>query len=345
MKAIIIIIGVFFGIGFGMYKGIDKQKPFYWKIIAILSMFVLIVLTFTPPIAASLSISKYLASAISGYSGNIKVWTKTYKPIFNSNGDNSWEVIIADNNQSAKLRVYEQNLPEEFKSGNLLVLNAKYMPLEDYFTYNRTVKVNPLLVLPVVPGLEEQIRIMNFHVPVAWISVLAYLFAMIYSIGFLKTKDIKYDLKASASAEIGTMFCILATVTGMVWAKLNWGSFWNWDPRETSIFILLLIYGAYFALRAALDDEVARAKLSSVYSIIAFITVPFLIFVLPRIVEGLHPGSENDVTAGPVLSKKENTLNFVQQISFSLGFAAFSLVYFWLLNLRYRIKKIDYDIY
>jgi heme exporter protein C len=155
----------------------------------------------------------------------------------------------------------------------------------------------------------------------------------------------EYDLKATASAEIGTIFTILATVTGMIWAKLNWGSFWNWDPRETSIFILLLIYGAYFALRSALENEELKARLSSVYSIIAFITVPFFVFILPRLLTGLHPGSSNDNSSGPVVSTQANTLNFLQQITFSLGFTSISLIFFWMLNIRYRMKKLINHIY
>ena len=65
--------------------------------------------------------------------------------------------------------------------------------------------------------------------------------------------------------------------------------YWNWDPRQTSIFILLIIYGAYFLLRSAVEDEERRARMASVYSILAFISVPFLVFIIPRIYMSLHP--------------------------------------------------------
>jgi heme exporter protein C len=140
------------------------------------------------------------------------------------------------------------------------------------------------------------------------------------------------------------MFCILATITGAVWAKFNWGSYWNWDPRETSIFVLLLIYGAYFALRAAIDKEELRARLSSIYSIIAFITVPFFVFVLPRITTGLHPGSVGEGNSGPVLSAQPEMLNFTKQIVFSLSIASYTIIYFWILNLTIRMKQIELKI-
>ena len=142
---------------------------------------------------------------------------------------------------------------------------------------------------PVIPGLEQKARILFFHVPMSWTSVVAFAVSMAYAVRYLSRKDLDDDLKSASSAGLGLMFCILATVTGSLWAKFNWGSFWNWDPRETSIFVLLLIYGAYFALRSAIDSEEKKATLAAVYAIIAGVTVPFFIFIMPRIVASLHP--------------------------------------------------------
>ena len=94
--------------------------------------------------------------------------------------------------------------------------------------------------IPKIGILGDKARIIFLHVPTAWLSVLAFLLSMIYSIQYLKKRDIIYDIKAVSAAEIGFLFSILATVTGSIWAKFSWGSFWNWDPRETSIFILLI---------------------------------------------------------------------------------------------------------
>jgi heme exporter protein C len=204
--------------------------------------------------------------------------------------------------------------------------------------------VNPWCVLPYVPSLGEKLRILNFHVPVAWIAVLAYLLSMFYSIRYLRRGNAIDDIKASSSAALGTMFCILATVTGMLWAKFNWGHFWNWDPRETSIFILLMIYFAYFTLRAAIDREDLRAKLSAVYDILAAVTVPFFIFILPRITTGLHPGSASEDTSGPVLSAQSEMLNMFKQFTFALAFGAFTAFFFWLLNLLVRLKSLKVEI-
>lgn len=143
--------------------------------------------------------------------------------------------------------------------------------------------------IPPAMGLGELSRIAWFHIPVAWISVLSFGTALVCSISYLRTRNLLWDDRATAAAEIGLIFALLATISGAMWAKKAWGVYWNWDPRESSIVILLLIYGAYFALRAAVDDPERKGILAGVYNIIAFITVPYLIFVVPRIMESLHP--------------------------------------------------------
>lgn len=195
---------------------------------------------------------------------------------------------------------------------------------------------------PFIPGLEEKARNIFFHVPMAWTSVLAFFMALYYGIQYLRTKNQDYDLRSVSSAGLGLMFCILATVTGSIWAKFNWGSFWNWDPRETSIFILLLIYGAYFVLRSAVDDDEKRATLSSVYSIMAGVTVPFFIFVMPRIMSGLHPGSLGDEQgSGPVLEMK---MSPNMQVIFFASLIGFTLLYYWMYSLRIRAARIEKQI-
>lgn len=191
-----------------------------------------------------------------------------------------------------------------------------------------------LYPIPFIPALGDKARVLYFHVPTAWVTVLAFLMSMVYSVQYLRKKDIFYDYKAASAAGLGLLFCILATVTGAVWAKFNWGAFWNWDPRQTSIFLLLLIYGAYFALRSATESEETRAKLSSVYSILSFITVPFFIFILPRIVETLHPD--------PIVnSSGKINMDRSMLIIFLSSLAGFTWLYLWMLKLKIRLAKIE----
>lgn len=186
---------------------------------------------------------------------------------------------------------------------------------------------------PVIPGLEEKAKIIFFHVPTSWLTVIAFFMSLIYSVKYLRKKDLNDDLKAYSAAQLGIVFCILATVTGSIWAKFSWGSFWHWDPRETSIFILLLIYGAFFALRSAIETEEKRASLSSVYLIISFLTVPFFIFIMPRIMTGLHPGSADDTNSGPVVDFQ---MNANMMLVFYVSLAAFTILYFWMWKLNYK---------
>lgn len=227
---------------------------------------------------------------------------------------------------------------DTFGNGEQVIALLQRSDRDGNFLIAGITAVKPLLILPYIVGLEERARILYFHVPMSWIAFLAYIISMIFSIKLLRKYNSEYDIIASSSAALGTVFCILATVTGAVWAKFNWGSFWNWDPRETSIFVLLLIYGAYFVLRSAIENEESRARLSAVYAILGAVAAVFFIYIAPRIYGGLHPGSADDSNSGPVLSQQEGSLNILKQIILSLAFCSFTIVYFWLLNLASRIR-------
>lgn len=152
------------------------------------------------------------------------------------------------------------------------------------------VAVAMFLVVPQYEGLGNAGRIIIMHVPTAWVCVLAFAVSAAYSGLFLWKGRPEHDDYALAAAECGFLFTVLATVTGMIFSQVVWGVYWNWDPRQTSIFVLLLIYAALFALRSAIDDLDRRRQLSAVYSLFAFVTVPFLIFVAPRLADStLHP--------------------------------------------------------
>lgn len=191
---------------------------------------------------------------------------------------------------------------------------------------------------PLIPGLEHKARIMFFHVPMAWVTTIAFLVSVGYAIRFLAKKSFEDDEKSAISAGLGLLFCILATVTGAIWARFNWGAFWNWDPRQTSIFALLLIYGAYFALRSALDGNEKKAALSAVYAILAGVTVPFFIFVMPRILPGLHPGSKGSGDTGPLMG---GTINPIMRIVFYASLLGFTALYLWMFSLRVRLRRIE----
>ncbi|HHI03586.1 MAG TPA: cytochrome C biogenesis protein [candidate division Zixibacteria bacterium] len=190
-------------------------------------------------------------------------------------------------------------------------------------------------------GAVDAYRILYFHVPQAWVASLAFLISMIYSIRFLKTKNMEYDTKALTANKLGVMFAVVATVTGSIFAKMTWGEFWNWSEiREVSIFILLLIYGGYFALRSAVSDPDTRANLSAVISIIFAVAALFLIFVLPRIY-GLfsqHPSDSILNESGQI------TMGATVRIIFFSSLIMFTALFFWVYNLSVRVARLSANL-
>jgi heme exporter protein C len=188
---------------------------------------------------------------------------------------------------------------------------------------------------PAAGFIGESSRIVFFHVPIAWVTVLSFLVAMIQAIRFLKTRNPIYDLKSAVACRQGFLYAILATVTGSVFAKVMWQSFWNWDPRETSITVLLFIYAAYLILRASIEDPQRRAVLSSVYATFSFVPALFLIFIVPRVYFSLHPDTLINIQ-GKIHMYGRILFTFL----FSLG--GFTALYFWIYTLECRIEQMIY---
>jgi len=199
------------------------------------------------------------------------------------------------------------------------------------------VVIASFLYVPAIPGFGatgETARIIVYHVPAAWIAVLAYLMSTVHSVAYLVTRDPSRDRRAVVNAELGTVFCLLATVTGAIWSRAAWGMYWNWDPRQTSIAVLLLIYASYFVLRGALSDAARRARLSAVYAILAFVTVPFLVFVVPRVFPSLHP----DLGAG---GGRASAMSPEVLVVFLSSLICFTGLYLWLQNIQMRLYNLQ----
>ncbi len=187
---------------------------------------------------------------------------------------------------------------------------------------------------PVVPVLGDTTRVFYFHFPAALATCLAFGWSMVHSVLYLVRRDLGHDDHAAGAAELGLLFCIVATLSGSMWARAMWGSYWNWDPRETSIFFLLLIYASYLALRGAIEAEERRARLAAVFSCVAFVAVPFLIFVVPRIYFSLHPDPLFGERGKPDMDGR------ILLVAAAM-FAGFTALFFWLLSLRVRLGRIE----
>ena len=168
-------------------------------------------------------------------------------------------------------------------------------------------------------------RILFFHVPVAIVSFVAFIVAAFWSIRYLVKRDLAADRAAAAAVGAGVLFCVLAIVSGAVWAQVQWGAAWTWDPRQTTILLALFFYGAYLTLRDTIEDPEARARLSAAYGALGAIVAPFLFFVLPRMVESkLHNAPGSTRMGSDIL------------LVFLASIAGHVALFFWIHNLRRR---------
>jgi len=186
---------------------------------------------------------------------------------------------------------------------------------------------------PLVPVLGDTTRVFYFHFPAALLTCVAFGWSMLHSVLYLARRDLGHDAQAAGAAELGLLFCVVATLSGSLWAKAMWGSYWNWDPRETSIFFLMLIYGAYLALRSALDGEARRARLAAIYSCVAFVAVPFLIFVVPRLYFSLHPEPVLNARGKPDIDPRI-------LLAAAAMFVGETGLFAWMLALRVRVARL-----
>jgi heme exporter protein C len=183
--------------------------------------------------------------------------------------------------------------------------------------------------------IGESSRIFYFHIPQAWLAIVAFGTSMVYSIRYLRRRTLEFDQKAAIANALGLLFAILASVTGAIFAKETWGVYWNWDPRQTSVFVLMLIYAAYFSLRGAVEAEDRKAAFSAVYSIFAFGPALFLMFIFPRLMPSLHPSD----------SVLDQNLKFTMSADVALilfgSLALFTVLYVWMFNLSFRIYRLE----
>ncbi|HYM21410.1 MAG TPA: cytochrome c biogenesis protein CcsA [Candidatus Kapabacteria bacterium] len=237
----------------------------------------------------------------------------------------------------AERKLFAKNLLN-LKSGMVVVGDCTYDAGDSTYELTNVSRTDPAIIFPLVQGLGELGRNILFHVPMSFVAFIAFLVGTINSIQLLRKNDLKYDLRARAASAGGLLFTTLATITGSIWARFSWGTFWNWDSRETSILVLLLIYVAYFLLRQLLEDsEEKKARTAAVYNIIAFVTVPFLMFILPRITRSLHPGG-NGMEAPVVNLSGKTHIDPWFSIFLWINVVCFAILFYWMRDLFIRIE-------
>ena len=196
--------------------------------------------------------------------------------------------------------------------------------------------VTAVMSLVVAPPDAEQgnvQRLMYIHVPSAWLAYLSFAVVFMSSIAYLKTKRIRWDRLAAASAEVGVLFTALAIVLGSLWGKPIWGTWWTWDPRLTTTAILLLIYVGYLAVRRLPDSPARRARWAAVVGIVGFADVP-IVQLSVTWWRGLHQGAT-------VRLLGKSTIAPVMLVTLLIAVAAFTLAYVYLVALRLRVGRLE----
>ena len=145
-----------------------------------------------------------------------------------------------------------------------------------------------LFLTPVEATMGPVQKLFYFHVASAWAGMLSFLFAAVAGIGYLTSRRLNWDWLSLSAIEVGVVFGLIAIISGMIWAKPIWNTWWVWDPRLTTTAIMELIYGAYFILRSGLNTPESRARLGAVYAIISAATVPLTFFSI-RLFRTIHP--------------------------------------------------------
>jgi heme exporter protein C len=173
-------------------------------------------------------------------------------------------------------------------------------------------------------------RIFYFHVASAWVGFFAFFVTFLSGIGYLARAERRWDILALSSVEVGLAFITMTVITGSLWARPVWGTYWTWEPRLTISAVQLLIYVAYGMLRSALENPEKKARLSAVYGIVAFVTVPLSWFAI-RWWRTIHP----DILTGG------GGMAFTPRMGYTLlvSLAAFTLLYVTILRQRIRLER------
>ncbi|MEM9328059.1 MAG: cytochrome c biogenesis protein CcsA [Bacteroidota bacterium] len=192
-----------------------------------------------------------------------------------------------------------------------------------------------LFDVPRLPILNETVRVLHFHVPMWFGMILLFIGAAIFSVRYLLTQDLKYDLYSKELIETGFFLGILGLATGMLWANFTWGEPWSNDPKQNSTAIGMLLYFAYMILRGSITDDHQRGRIAAVYNILAFFMLIALLFIIPRMTDSLHPG--NGGNPGFNVYDLDSDLRMV----FYPAILGWTLLGLWIATIKVRISKLN----
>lgn len=260
-------------------------------------------------------------------------------------------------------------MTQSTRSSGLAWWKLALLPWMVFFTWMAYYKTGSISGFP---GGWQSARIIFWHVPMAWLAMIWFGTAAVAAkrylyggyangIGWLvlvlqwlrpalgdaawanrfqewargywiEARNPELDRKVDISSQIGLVCTLAATATGSIFASLQWNSPWNWDPKEVSIAILILVYLAYFGLRMSVDEPDLRARLSAVYALVGAVAAPFLMYVIPNLpmVRQLHPPGST-VVGG---------MTPMWRLTYWISAVGFQAITIWIYQLRLRFDAL-----
>lgn len=200
------------------------------------------------------------------------------------------------------------------------------------------IAVGFLIPIPDIPILKQSARNLFLHVPMWFTMSVCFGAGLVYSIRYLNNPDPITDHKAETATQVGLMFGICGLLTGAVWARFTWGTWWTFaEPRMNLSALGMMIYVAYFVLRSAFDNPEKRAKIAAVFNVFAATTIPFLLYIIPRQLPSLHPGAEGNPAFSEITAPELRYIFYPAVIGF-IGLAV------WISNILNRYKKVKLEL-
>lgn len=180
-------------------------------------------------------------------------------------------------------------------------------------------------------------KIFYFHIANAWVGMLGFLAAAVAGIIYLVNHDLKWDIIEVAAIEISLVFFLIAILSGSIWARPSWGTYWTWEPRLTTAAILEMVYIACLLLRQGIDDPDRRARFSAVYTLIGSISVP-ITFLSIRLFRTIHP-----VLIGSGSASAQGSFDMTPKMLITLFFTlgTFSVIFVTLFWHRIRLGQLS----
>jgi len=193
-----------------------------------------------------------------------------------------------------------------------------------------------LVLSPPEISQGDAVRLFYVHVPSAIVSLyVAFGITLLGSVIYLRKQSVFWDLMAGAAAEVGVVFLGFTLLSGMLWGKPTWGTYWQWDPRQTSTAVSFVLYLGYLAVRKLDMDPTARSRRAAFLGIVSFFNL-FIVRFSVQWWRGLHQGT----TLNPLDMQMANIMLF----TFFLGLLTMTLIFFWLLLHRFRVAWLEHQL-